>query len=70
MSSEMRKKVLAALSDEPQTPFDISKVIHHDQKTVQMILLEELNSDKTIGFKKIGRYRMFWRRAPVKVRKP
>ena len=70
MSSETRKMVLAALSDNPQTPFDISKAIGRDQKTVQTILLEEMNSDKSIGFKKVGRYRLFWRKTPAKVRNP
>lgn len=62
MSAETIKKVYNALKNsEPQTPNEIAINLGLNQKTVQSILLELANIKEDVGFKKIGRYRMFWK---------
>ena len=50
-----------ALKDEPQTPNEIADKINLNQKTVQGALLELANTKKNIKWKKVGRYRLFWK---------
>ena len=61
MSEDNLKKVYNALKDEPQTPNEIAHKINLNQKTVQGALLELVNTKKNIKWKKIGRYRIFWK---------
>jgi hypothetical protein len=61
MSLETLQKVYDALTLEPQTPSEIANKIDLNQKTVQGALLELINTKKNIRWKKIGRYRLFWR---------
>jgi hypothetical protein len=61
MSEETLKKVYNVLKDEPQTPNEIADKINLNQKTVQGALLELANTKKNIKWKKIGRYRLFWK---------
>jgi predicted ArsR family transcriptional regulator len=62
MSSETIKKVYAALKEtEPQTPNEIADVLGLNQKTVQSILLELALNNSKVKWKKIGRYRVFWK---------
>jgi predicted transcriptional regulator len=61
MSEETLKKVYNALKDEPQTPNEIADKINLNQKTVQGALLELVNIKKNIKWKKVGRYRLFWK---------
>jgi predicted transcriptional regulator len=53
--------VYNALSSEPETPNEIADRIDLNQKTVQGALLELVNTKKNIKWKKIGRYRLFWK---------
>jgi predicted transcriptional regulator len=61
MSEDTLRKVYISLSDEPQTPNEIADKINLNQKTVQGALLELVNTKKNIKWKKIGRYRIFWK---------
>jgi predicted transcriptional regulator len=61
MSEDTLRKVYIALKDEPQTPNEIAIKINLNQKTVQGALLELVNTKKNIKWKKIGRYRIFWK---------
>jgi predicted transcriptional regulator len=61
MSLETLDKVYNALSSEPETPNEIADRIDLNQKTVQGALLELVNTRKNIKWKKIGRYRLFWK---------
>jgi predicted Rossmann fold nucleotide-binding protein DprA/Smf involved in DNA uptake len=61
MSEETLKKVYNALKDEPQTPNEIADKSNLNQKTVQGALLELVNTKKNIKWKKVGRYRLFWK---------
>jgi predicted transcriptional regulator len=61
MSEDTLRKVYSALNDEPQTPNEIAEKINLNQKTVQGALLELVNTKKNIKWKKIGRYRIFWK---------
>jgi predicted transcriptional regulator len=61
MSEDTLRKVYSALNDEPQTPNEIADKINLNQKTVQGALLELVNTKKNIRWKKIGRYRIFWK---------
>jgi predicted transcriptional regulator len=61
MSEETLKKVYNALNGEPQTPNEIADKINLNQKTVQGALLELANTKKNIKWKKVGRYRLFWK---------
>ena len=61
MSEDTLRKVYNALNDEPQTPNEIADKINLNQKTVQGALLELVNTKNNIKWKKIGRYRIFWK---------
>ena len=61
MSLETLQKVYDALGSEPQTPNEIANKIDLHQKTVQGALLELVNTKKNVRWKKIGRYRLFWK---------
>ena len=61
MSLETFEKVYDALASEPQTPNEIANKIDLNQKTVQGALLELVNTKKNVRWKKIGRYRLFWK---------
>jgi predicted transcriptional regulator len=61
MSLETLEKVYDALTSEPQTPNEIANKIDLNQKTVQGALLELVNTKKSVRWKKIGRYRLFWK---------
>jgi predicted transcriptional regulator len=61
MSLETLEKVYDALTSEPQTPNEIANKIDLNQKTVQGALLELVNTKKNVRWKKIGRYRLFWK---------
>jgi DNA-binding IclR family transcriptional regulator len=61
MSQETLQKVYDALALEPQTPSEIANKIDLNQKTVQGALLELINTKKNVRWKKIGRYRLFWK---------
>jgi predicted transcriptional regulator len=61
LSAETLEKVYNALSSEPETPNEIADRIDLNQKTVQGALLELVNTKKNIKWKKIGRYRLFWK---------
>jgi hypothetical protein len=61
MSVDTLQKVYNALSSEPQTPNEIADKIHLNQKTVQSALLEIANTKKNVKWKKVGRYRLFWK---------
>ncbi|MFY9799393.1 MAG: hypothetical protein WAJ93_27210 [Candidatus Nitrosopolaris sp.] len=61
MSLETLEKVYDALTFEPQTPNEIADKIDLHQKTVQGAVLELINTRRNIRWKKIGRYRLFWR---------
>ncbi|MGC2572794.1 MAG: hypothetical protein WA364_14880 [Candidatus Nitrosopolaris sp.] len=61
MSLETLQKVYDALASEPQTPNEIANKIDLHQKTVQVALLELVNTKKNVRWKKIGRYRLFWK---------
>lgn len=61
MSLETLEKVYDALTSEPQTPNEIANKIDLNQKTVQGALLELVNTKKNLRWKKIGRYRLFWK---------
>ena len=61
MSSETLQEVYNALRSEPQTPNEIADKIGLNQKTVQSALLELANTKKNVKWKKVGRYRLFWK---------
>lgn len=62
MSAENIERVYNKLKNtEPQTPNEIAKVLGLNQKTVQGILLELVNTRDDVKWKKIGRYRIFWK---------
>ena len=61
MSEDTLRKVYTAVNNEPQTPNEIADKINLNQKTVQGALLELVNTKKNIRWKKIGRYRIFWK---------
>ena len=61
MSSETLQKVYNVLRSEPQTPNEIADKISLNQKTVQSALLELANIKKNVKWKKVGRYRLFWK---------
>jgi predicted Rossmann fold nucleotide-binding protein DprA/Smf involved in DNA uptake len=61
MSEDTLRKVYNALNDEPKTPNEIADNIDLNQKTVQSALLELANTKKNIKWKKVGRYRLFWK---------
>ena len=47
---------------EPQTPNEIAEQAKLNQKTAQTILFELAATNKEVKMKKIGRYRLFWKR--------
>ena len=61
MSEDTLRKVYTALNNEPRTPNEIADKINLNQKTVQGALLELVNTKKNIRWKKIVRYRIFWK---------
>jgi len=62
MSSETIERVYNALKNiEPQTPNEIAELLGLNQKTVQSVLLELAYRRENVKFKKIGRYRIFWK---------
>jgi len=62
MSSETIGRVYKALKNtEPQTPNEIAKALGLNQKTVQSTLLELANTRSDVRWKKIGRFRIFWK---------
>jgi len=62
MSSDTIARVYNALKNgEPQTPNEIANVLGLNQKTVQSALLELANTRKGVKWKKIGRFRIFWK---------
>lgn len=61
MSKQKQNDIFNALSNRPQTPNEIAKTLEINQKTVQSILLELVNTNNEVQWKKIGRYRVFWK---------
>ena len=62
MSSKTIERIYSALYySEPQTPNEIAKSLKLNQKTVQSILLELAMTKVDVKWKKIGRYRIFWK---------
>lgn len=61
MSAETQRNVYEALKLEPQTPNEIAKDLCISQKTVQSILLELSLTNQLVKWKKIGRFRIFWK---------
>ena len=62
MSSDTINRVYNALKNsEPQTPNEIANALGLNQKTVQSALLELANTRKNVRWKKIGRFRIFWK---------
>jgi predicted ArsR family transcriptional regulator len=62
MSSDTIDRVYNALKNcDPQTPNEIATTLGLNQKTVQSALLELANTRKDVKWKKIGRFRIFWR---------
>jgi transcription initiation factor IIE alpha subunit len=61
-ASEKMRRVYDALNTiEPQTPNEVALALEMNQKTVQSILLELANTKTDVKWKKIGRYRTFWK---------
>ncbi|MBI2938089.1 MAG: AsnC family protein [Thaumarchaeota archaeon] len=53
--------IIKALSSDPKTPFELSKELGLHQATVQKRLLElHIEKPGLVGYRKIGRYHMFW----------
>jgi predicted transcriptional regulator len=62
MSKEVVERVYAALRNcEPKTPNEIAQDVKLNQKTVQTALLELANTTNDVHWKKVGRYRLFWK---------
>jgi len=62
MSSETIDRVYRALkNNDPQTPNEIARALKLNQKTVQSTLLELANTRHDVRWKKIGRFRIFWK---------
>jgi len=57
----MRRVYDALNTIEPQTPNEVALALEMNQKTVQSILLELANTKTDVKWKKIGRYRTFWK---------
>jgi hypothetical protein len=62
VSASTAEQVCKALTHDPQTPLEIARIVKRDQKIVQTVLLElsQTHPDEVV-FKKIGRYRLFWK---------
>ena len=62
MSNHAIEEAYKALKNgEPQTPNEIAVVIGMNQKTVQMALMKLVSTKPDVKWKKIGRYRLFWK---------
>ena len=61
MSTETINRIYKALRSDPQTPNEIALDLKLHQKTVQSSLLELANTKNDVKWKKIGRYRVFWK---------
>jgi len=62
MSKDTMQRVYRVLKNgEPQTPNEIAVGIGLNQKTVQMALMELANTKQDVRWKKVGRYRLFWK---------
>ena len=62
MSAITTERVYKTLKNcEPQTPNEIAVGLKINQKTAQSILLELAMTKNDVKYKKIGRYRIFWR---------
>jgi len=62
MSKDTIEKVYKALRNcEPQTPNEMAVGVGLNQKTVQMALMELANTKEDVRWKKVGRYRLFWK---------
>ena len=62
MSKEVIERVYVALKNcEPQTPNEIAGALRLNQKTVQIALMELANTKEDVCWKKVGRYRLFWK---------
>jgi predicted ArsR family transcriptional regulator len=62
LSKEVIERVYAALKNcEPQTPNEIAQDVKLNQKTVQIALMELANTENDVRWKKVGRYRLFWK---------
>lgn len=67
MSAETIQRIYEALKEnEPQTPNEIAKALKINQKTVQSVLLELANTRSDVKWKKIGRYRIFWKKKALR----
>ncbi len=63
MSEDGAKKVYSTLKKtEPLTPTEIAELVNLNHKTVQSILLDLIATKKDVKMKKIGRYRLFWKK--------
>lgn len=59
------ERVYWALKDSgPITPNRITDDLHSKQKTRQIALMELENSKDDVHWKKVGRYRLFWKERP------
>jgi predicted ArsR family transcriptional regulator len=61
LSLNTLQKVYDSLTSEPQTPNEIAEKLGINQKTAQSALLELANTKKDVKWKKVGRYRLFWK---------
>ena len=62
MSKEVIERVYTELKNcEPQTPNEIADALRLNQKTVQIALMELANTKEDVYWKKVGRYRLFWK---------
>ena len=67
MSKEIIARVYEALKNcEPQTPNEIAGDLHLNQKTAQIALMELANTKEDVQWKKVGRYRLFWKKSQKK----
>lgn len=56
-------EILKLLSDEPKTPNEIAEKLSIHQKTAQTTLMQlALSKPKIIGYKRVGRTHLFWRK--------
>lgn len=57
------EKILQSLSDEPKSANEIASEINVHQKTAQIELMRlALETPGKVGYKKIGRTHLFWRK--------
>ena len=63
-------QILQLLSDEPKTPNEIAEELGIHQKTAQSTLLQlALSKPEIIGYKKVGRTHLFWRKQRLSIKK-